>query len=75
MSVEARRSFTEAGVAATLSLLAVLTAFHPNWIELVFGIDPDSGSGLIEWALVLVPALIAIACAAVAYRKWNSARV
>jgi hypothetical protein len=69
------RSLTEAGVAATLSLLAVLTAFHPNWIELAFGIDPDSGSGLIEWALILVPALISIACATVAYRKWSSARV
>lgn len=68
------RSLAEAGVAATLSLFAVLTAFHPNWIELSFGIDPDSGSGMTEWMLILVPAIIAIACATFAYRKWSSAR-
>lgn len=61
-------------LAATLSVLAALTAFHPNWIEMVFGIDLDAGSGLIEWTLVVVLALIAIACATVAYRKWNDAR-
>jgi hypothetical protein len=71
----ARRSLIEAGVAAALSLLAVLTAFHPDWIELIFGIDPDSGSGSLEWALILVPAVIAMACATVAYRKLNSVRV
>jgi apolipoprotein N-acyltransferase len=69
-----KRSFTGAGIAATLALLAALTAFHPNWIELAFGIDPDSGSGLMEWALVLAPALVAIACGTVAWRKWSSAR-
>lgn len=68
------KSLPGAGVAATLSVLAALTAFHPNWIELVFGIDLDAGSGWLEWTLIVVLALIALASATVAWRKWNDAR-
>ena len=69
------RSLTEAGVSAAVSLLAVFTSLNHDWIERAFGIDLDSGNGLIEWALVLVPALIAVACAVAAYRKCSRARV
>jgi len=68
------RSLAETGVAVAISLLAVFTSFDHDWIERAFGVDPDSGNGLIEWALVLVPALIAVLCARAAYRKWSRSR-
>jgi len=47
-----------ARVAIALSLA---TMVWPRWIELVFGIDPDHGSGALEWAIVVVSTVIAIA--------------
>lgn len=69
------RFLTGAAVPAAISFMAVLTAIRHNWIELLFGIDPDAGNGALEWTFVLVPALIAVASAVVAYRKWNQARI
>lgn len=28
-----------------------------NWIERLFGVSPDGGSGSLEWLLLLVPAI------------------
>ena len=41
-------------VATILAVLAVITLAWPNWIELVFGADPDGGDGSAEWGTVLV---------------------
>lgn len=61
--------------AAILSLLGCLTAWRPDWIETAIGLDPDAGSGSLEWALVFLPAAIAAAGALAAYRKWSHARL
>jgi hypothetical protein len=42
------RSLSEIGLAVAISLLAVFTSFDHEWIERAFGVDPDSGNGLIE---------------------------
>ena len=68
------RFFAESGAALAGSLLAVVTLARPDWIELAFGVDPDAGSGLTEWALVAALALIAVTCAALAWRDWRKAR-
>lgn len=65
---------TQTGTAA-ICLLGCFTAWRHDWIESVLGIDPDSGSGVFERALVILPALIAAAGALAAYRKWNRGRV
>ncbi len=40
--------------SACLGLLALLTVAVPRWIEVLTGVDPDAGSGLLEWAVVVV---------------------
>lgn len=40
--------------SAFLGLLTILTVTVPQWIEVVTGVDPDAGSGLLEWAAVVV---------------------
>lgn len=46
-----RRFWLETIFAALAAFFAVLTVAYPDWIELVFGIDPDSGNGSLEWAV------------------------
>jgi hypothetical protein len=56
------------------TLLAVLTLVNREWIEEVFGVDPDAGNGTLEWAIVLVCALVVIVCVAVARVEWRRVR-
>ena len=50
------------------------TLVRPSWLESIFGVDIDHGSGLAEWALVA--ALLAITCALVAsaHHQWRQLR-
>lgn len=54
-----RRFWTEIGLGAACLVLLVLTAAWPEWIEAIFGVEPDGGSGALEWALVVVLAVCA----------------
>jgi hypothetical protein len=47
-----RRFWPEAVLAAVALVLAIVTLFWKDWIEIVFGVDPDGGSGALEWAIV-----------------------
>jgi hypothetical protein len=58
-------------VAATLAgPLAILTVFWPDWIEAVFRVDPDQGSGALEWVVVVGLALVAVVASFLARREW-----
>ncbi|HUY24166.1 MAG TPA: hypothetical protein VMV09_02525 [Candidatus Saccharimonadales bacterium] len=46
------RFWVEAGLAVFTALLAGATQMWPNWVELVFRVDPDHGSGSLERVLV-----------------------
>ena len=39
--------------AMSAALLIVTVAWH-DWIEIVFRVDPDHGSGWLEWVIVVV---------------------
>jgi hypothetical protein len=45
-----------------------LTAAQPDWIEAVFGVDPDRHSGAVEWVVVAGCALVTVTLIALARR-------
>ncbi len=52
------RLWPEVGVALLSAALFVATVVVPDWIEIVFGIDPDGGNGAVE-ILISVASLTA----------------
>jgi hypothetical protein len=61
----------ETVLASLAALLAVITGLWPEWIELVFHIDPDSHSGSAEWKLVVALWFAAVLLIALALRDWR----
>ncbi|MGA7203591.1 MAG: hypothetical protein WBX27_03050 [Specibacter sp.] len=57
-------------LSAVTLVAAAVTALWPDWIELVFGADPDAGSGAVEWALVGGLLIASLTLAAFARRGW-----
>ena len=56
--------------ACLSALLCVLTIVSPEWIEELFGVDPDRGSGSFEWGLVLFSTFLTVLFALLAGRRW-----
>jgi hypothetical protein len=61
-----------AGAAVVVTLMAIITSLRRDWIEVAIRIDPDGGSGSLEWVMVgaLALALVAVVCLA---RRWQYA--
>jgi hypothetical protein len=66
------RFWIETVAAVAAGLLAVFTAFIPDWIEFT-GWDPDNHSGTAEWWVVVFLAVIAVASAVAARVEWRHA--
>jgi hypothetical protein len=45
------RFWIELALAAASALSLAVTVVTPEWIEVVFGVDPDGGSGALEVAI------------------------
>lgn len=60
MRTTRRRYWFELGLAVLAGALAVLTLINHEWIEVVFRVDPDQGSGALEWGIVFAMAAIAL---------------
>jgi hypothetical protein len=48
------RYWAEVTTSASSALLFLLTLARPDWIEAIFEVEPDGGSGEFEWVLVAV---------------------
>ncbi|MEU6592019.1 ABC transporter permease [Streptomyces sp. NPDC046881] len=55
------------------ALLFLATLIRPDWIELAFGVDPDAGSGAVEWLIVAAAALVTALCVLGARLEWRRA--
>ena len=51
--------------------LFVVTLGSREWIEVVFGVDPDNGSGALEWAVVLGLLAVSVGSWLMAVREWR----
>ncbi len=65
------RFWIEVTLAVVAAGLALLTLITREWIEAIFGVDPDGGSGALEWAIVVGMAVAAVAFAFVARWDWK----
>lgn len=68
------RFWVESVAAGLCTFLFVVTLVWRDWLELVFGIDPDNGSGAVEWLIVGVTAALALTCWLLARVEWRRAR-
>jgi hypothetical protein len=69
-----RRLFwIEFGLAVSYGVLFVLTLVRRDWIESLFGVDPDRGSGSLEWALSILLLISTVAFSVVARLDWVEA--
>jgi hypothetical protein len=60
----------EFALAATFVLLAAATAIWPAWIEALFAISPDAGSGESEWQTAAVFGILAVVASAITVRDY-----
>jgi hypothetical protein len=61
-------------VAGAALLLALLTLVWRDWIEEIFGVDPDNRSGGLEWIIVVGLLVVAAALAVTARVEWRRLR-
>jgi len=75
MEESTRRLKIEAVAGIASAVLLVVTLVSRDWIEIVFRVDPDRGSGWLEWAIVGATGASALAFAVLAGIEWRTARL
>lgn len=68
------RFWAQAAVSAAAAVLLVVTLISREWIEEIFGVDPDGGSGELEWLIVAGLAAVGFALGLTARREWRRPR-
>jgi hypothetical protein len=58
----------ELACAFVFAILAVMTIAVHDWIEVVFGVHPDGGSGFVEVAIVVALFVVSAALTADGFR-------
>ncbi len=64
------RFWIEAVVAGVGVALFILTLFTREWVEMLTGLDPDGGSGALEFGLALALLAVAVGAALAAQRTY-----
>jgi hypothetical protein len=63
--------WVEALLALGNAILLVMTVLWKDWIEIVFDVDPDAGSGALEWAIVAVTLALTLVFLFLARSEWR----
>jgi hypothetical protein len=65
------RFWIETALATLTTSLFLLTIVTREWIEVVFGVDPDGGDGSLEWAIVGVLLASSVMFSLMARAEWR----
>jgi O-antigen/teichoic acid export membrane protein len=65
------RMWLELILGSITGILFVITLLSRDWIEIVFGLDPDSGSGALEWLIVGGLLAVTITLFGLARTEWR----
>jgi hypothetical protein len=68
------RFWLETGMALVTGILFVITLLWHDWIEIIFTVDPDQGSGLLEWLIVGALLVVTSALFVLALYEWRKAQ-
>lgn len=68
------RFWIESIIGSGTGILALVTLIWRDWIEVVFGVDPDKGNGSTEWLIVVILVIITVSLAVGAHVEWRRAR-
>ena len=68
-----RRFWVETVMAAACAALTLITLLQKDWIEVVFGVEPDAGSGALEWLIVAGLVVLTGAFGLLAGTEWRRA--
>ncbi len=75
MTKQLRTRFYVEAVLGTLSLIAfIATLINPTWLEALFGVDPDQGSGALEWGIVAALVVVTAVFYVLAGYEWRRLR-
>ena len=68
------RMWLESVLASTTGVLFLITLVWRDWIERVFGIEPDGGNGTLEWLIVGGLLVATIMLFVLARLEWQRSR-
>lgn len=66
------RCWIEAALAVLTAAVSVVTLVSREWIEFLFGVDPDGGSGALEWGVVAILLATSVKFSTIAFAEWKS---
>jgi hypothetical protein len=66
-----RRLYVEAALAALGLALFVLTLVLRDWIEKIFGVDPDAGNGSFEYLISIGLVVVTLAATFLVRAEWR----
>ena len=61
-----RRFWLESVLAGSAIVILTLTIAWRDWIEAMFGVDPDHHSGSLEWLVVALSLALVLSCSSLA---------
>ena len=68
------RFWLEVILGTVTTILFLVTLVWRDWIEIVFRVEPDGGSGLLEWTIVAVLLVATVALFTAARAEWRRAQ-